>query len=75
LGGLAGIVAGMSLQTELAAEKTAKKTDKLKSGGKKAPQFYIFKLETRTLMTGQMKWNFMPFTTNLFPLIEDFVKF
>lgn len=27
------------------------------------------------MMNGQMKWNFMPFTTDLFPLIEDYVKF
>ena len=36
--------------------------------------FYVFKLECRTNVTGQVKWNFMKHTTKLFPLIEDMVK-
>ena len=34
----------------------------------------IVKLETRTTMTGEMQWYFEPFTTKLFPIIEDFAK-
>lgn len=73
-GGLNGMVADIGMNALAQAEKAAKKAEKNKSGGKKAPLFYIFKLETKTTMTGQMNWCFETFKTQLFPLIEDFVK-
>lgn len=73
-GGLDSFAANVGLGAIEQAEKAAKKADKTKSGGKKAPLFYIFKLETRNTMAGQMKWNFVPHTTTLFPLIEDYAK-
>jgi len=73
-GGLDNMIANVGLNAISQAEKAASKADKTKSGGKKAPLFYIFKLETKTTMTGQIKWNFVPFTTTLFPLLEDYAK-
>lgn len=54
--------------------KAKKKAEKTQSGGKKAPRFYIFRLEVRSMITGQTKWSFVPFTTQLFPLVEDYIK-
>ena len=68
------ILANTTMSVAKQAKALAKKADKKKSGGKKAPLFYIFKLESRTSITGQVKWHFNKFTTDLFPLIEDFVK-
>lgn len=52
-------------------EKANKKSDALKSGGKKADIFYVFKMECRTRLTGEMDWIFQPYKTELFPFVED----
>ena len=73
-GGLEALVADIGLNAQAQADKAAKRAEKNKSGGKKAPLFYIFKLETKTHMNGQISWCFESFKTQLFPLIEDYVK-
>ena len=55
-GGLAAVIAKTTLNAGNAVEKAQKKSDKLKSGGKKADCFYIFKLEGRTQISGKMEW-------------------
>lgn len=37
--------------------------------------FYVFKLDTRTSLTNGLEWRFMPYSTKLFPFIEDFKMF
>jgi len=46
------ILANTTMSVAKKAKAWAKKADKKKSGGKKAPLFYIFKLESRTSITG-----------------------
>ena len=46
------ILANTTMSVAKQAKALAKKADKKKSGGKKAPLFYIFKLESRTSITG-----------------------
>jgi hypothetical protein len=51
-----------------------KRAENFKSGGPKAPIFYIFKLESRTSFTHGMEWRFMPYKTALFPFVEDIMS-
>ncbi len=39
-------------------EKEKKNAEKSQSGGKKAPIFYVFKLQCKTNISGQVKWTF-----------------
>jgi len=50
--------------------KLEKKAEKMKSGGKKAPIFYIFKLKLNQRLSGD-EWVFVPFKTELFPFVEE----
>jgi len=55
-----GAIAGGVLDTTKAAEKAAKKAEKMQSGGNNAPMFYIFKLVLRNKLGGD-EWVFMPY--------------
>ena len=51
-------LAGNKLGAKLLKEKEVAKQEKLQSGGKKAPRFYVFKLESRTTANYGRQWRF-----------------
>lgn len=68
------MVAHAGLAALQGAEKALKANDKKEknqSGGKKAPIFYVFKLESQTRMNGKLSYKFTPYKTELFPFIEE----
>lgn len=58
-------------KAEKELQKQKKKLEKTQSGGKKAPIFYIFKLDQQEKITGKVEWRFTPYNTNLFPFVEE----
>ena len=66
---LLGQVLAIKKEQEAAAAKQ-KKEGKKASGGKKAPRFYVFKLEQTTNFIGKTTWKFIPYENKLYPMIE-----
>ena len=72
---LGNAIAGVGDKIENIVNKQIKdKFAKFKSGGKKAPVFYIFKLNVETRLNGSTVWSFEPFDTALYPWIEPEIR-